>query len=79
MSVKLRQAPDGREGDGPSSPAPRPITLTPLAVSGVVVSKAALIEALRVYVPALVDLEVVEDGERFVLDLASPDEPAMSG
>jgi hypothetical protein len=46
------------------------VPLQPLRVSGVVVRKADLIAALRVYVPALADLQVTEDGEHFWLMLA---------
>ena len=43
--------------------------LPPLAVSGLVVTKAALVQALRIYVPQLIDLERLEDG-RYLLRLA---------
>lgn len=43
------------------------INLKPLRASGVVVAKADLIEALQVYVPGLVDLQVTEDGGHFWL------------
>ena len=74
MSVKLSKPIEVPAPNGDVADAPAPIALKPLAVSGIVVTKAALVEALRVYVPALVDLEVVEDGERFVLDLAPADD-----
>ena len=51
------------------------VPLQPLRVSGVVVRKADLIDALRVYVAALADLQVTEDGEHFWLML---DEAAQS-
>jgi hypothetical protein len=40
-----------------------------MRVEGVVVRKADLIQALRVYVPALADVQVTEDGEHFWLML----------
>jgi hypothetical protein len=42
--------------------------IPPLAVSGLLVSKAALLEALRLYIPQLIDLVLVEGG-RFLLTL----------
>lgn len=42
------------------------MALPPLAVSALMVTKADLIRALRVYVPHLADLEPI-DGERFLL------------
>lgn len=56
--------PSSGTGDGGQA---RP--LPPLAVSGLVVTKAALVRALRVYVPQLVDLEPLEGG-RYMLRLA---------
>lgn len=47
----------------------RPPELRPLRVSGIVIGKADLIEALRAYVPALCDLQVTQDGEHFWLML----------
>jgi len=52
-----------------AQPAPPAAPLQPLRVSGVVVRKADLIEALRVYVPALEDVQVTEDGDHFWLML----------
>ncbi|MFN0073811.1 MAG: hypothetical protein ACKVVP_20215 [Chloroflexota bacterium] len=46
--------------------------LPPLVVSGLVVQKADLLAALRVYVPQLTDLTVL-DATRFVLQLAPAD------
>ena len=43
-------------------------------MSGVVVRKADLVEALKVYVPNLADLQVTEDGEHFWLLMG--DEPS---
>ena len=57
--------PTGLDG---AAPAPAgPIALEPLPVSGLVVRKADLLAALRVYAPGLVDLHVTEDGEHFWL------------
>lgn len=41
--------------------------LPPLRVSGVVVSHADLVEALRIYVPGLREIRVTEDGQDFWL------------
>jgi len=53
-------APDGEGGPG------RPVS--PLQVSGLVVSTAALVAALRPYLPQLVTVEPL-DGGRFLLQL----------
>ena len=45
------------------------IELRPLRVAGLVVAKAEVVAALRVYVPQLADLSVTEDGEHFWLVL----------
>lgn len=55
-------------GEGEDSPAITP-ALPPLAVGGLVVTRAALVAALRLYVPQVVDIEPL-DGERFLLVLA---------
>lgn len=74
-SARLKLKGGAAASPAPNSPAPdeapQPIPLRPLDVSGVVVSKAALIDALRVYVPTLADLQVFEDGEQFLLRLAA--------
>jgi hypothetical protein len=79
VAVKLRKpANDPLEaGDGS---VPSPITLKPLTVCGICISKATLLDALRIYVPTLVGIEVFEDGERFLLTLAPPggEDPAGS-
>jgi hypothetical protein len=41
----------------------------PLRVSGLVVRRADLVAALRLYVPALVDIESTQDGDHFWLML----------
>jgi len=62
-------APDG-EG-GPARP------VSPLQVSGLVVSPAALVAALRLYLPQLSTIEPLDDG-RFLLQLAG-DAPGDHG
>jgi uncharacterized protein YcgI (DUF1989 family) len=42
------------------------VAIPPLAVSGLVVTKAALLAALRLYVPQVTDIEALAD-DRFVL------------
>lgn len=64
--VRLRDtSPAGNNGHL----AAAPVTLTPLRVSGIVVDKAALVAALRVYVPALREIQVTDDGQYFWLML----------
>ena len=48
--------------------APSQATLPPLTVSALMVRKADLISALRVYLPHLSDIELI-DGERFLLSV----------
>ena len=45
-------------------------TIAPLNVSGLVVTRADLVAALRIYVPQLVDIALL-DGERFLLSLVA--------
>ena len=47
------------------------LSLQPLIISSLVVKKKDLIEALRVYLPAISDIEVFGDGERFAISLGS--------
>ena len=57
---------DGASSQPPAAPLP------PLTVSALMVTKADLIAALRVYLPQLSDIEAI-DGERFLLSVgASP-------
>jgi hypothetical protein len=65
---------DGTARDDGSLGSPHGPALPPLAVSALMVTKADLIRALRVYVPHLADLEAI-DGDRFLLSLGS-DHPA---
>ena len=60
-------APGTLIGSPPAQPAPP--SMPPLAVGGLVVTKAALVRALRAYVPQFVDLEPLEGG-RYLLRLA---------
>ena len=69
MAVKIHKPSENGLGD--SLPSPQ-TPLRPLAISGVCVTKAALIDALRLYLPGLLNIEVVEDGERFLLSVGSP-------
>ncbi len=50
----------------------RPVPLPPLNISGVVVKKKDLIEALRIYVPLIADIQPFEDGENFYLLFGEP-------
>lgn len=77
MSTVRLRAPAEPPPNGVSSAEPLP----PLRVSGLVLRKADLIAALRVYVPNLADLAVTEDGEYFWLLLGeggTSDDPAAS-
>lgn len=69
MAVKLRRPLEESAVDSGQSFVPQTIPLKPLAISGILISREVLVEALRIYVPTLVDVEVVEDGDRFLLTL----------
>ena len=56
----------GPMGTPPQAPSTGAPTTPPLNVSGVVVTKADLVAALRSYVPLLVDITPL-DGGRFLL------------
>ena len=56
---------------------PAPLQLPPLAISALMVTKADLIAALRVYLPHLSDLEAI-DGDRFLLKVG-PEHPETNG
>lgn len=55
---------------------PAPLQLPPLTVSALMVTKADLLAALRVYIPQLVDLEMI-DGDRFLLTVGA--DPSLNG
>jgi hypothetical protein len=55
--VSSEQALPGSQADVP---------IPPLAVSGIVVTKAALVAALQIYMPQLVDLAPVEGGRYYL-------------
>lgn len=76
--VRLREGAPS-EGNG-TAPAPG-VALKPLCISGVVVTKTALVQALKIYVPALNDIQVTEDGENFwlILDEGGQDEDSTEG
>ncbi|MBI3978327.1 MAG: hypothetical protein HY331_09090 [Chloroflexi bacterium] len=67
--VRVRgQEPDGTGAMAESQAAVGPIPLRPIPISGVVVGKTELLAALQVYGP-FEDIEVFEDGQRFLLKL----------
>lgn len=61
----------------PVGPAAPGMTLAPLPVSGLVVSTATLVAALRPYLPQLIEVKPL-DGERFLLTLAGVDQEEQS-
>lgn len=73
--VRLREQ---TQDDGAAAPAAQSISLRPLRVSGIVITKAELVEALRAYVPALGDVQVTEDGQHFWLMLGEGGDDANS-
>jgi hypothetical protein len=67
----LTFAEDGRHADLEQAEGARAPGLPPLAISALMVTKADLIAALRVYLPQLSDIQVI-DGERFLLSVVEP-------
>ena len=61
------EVPDGAAPDGARPGYP------PLAISGVVVSKAQLLEALKLYVPGITDFAPLPDGQHFSILFKQPD------
>ena len=59
--------------------APQPPVLPPLAISALLVTKADLIVALRAYLPHLSDIEVLDGGERFLLQVRVEHGPDRNG
>jgi hypothetical protein len=68
MAVKLRKPIDVPAPNGDGADSPQPIPLKPLEVHAICITKKTLIEALRIYAN-VADVEVVEDGERFLFVL----------
>lgn len=80
MVTKLRKPIEvvAPEPEGGAESSVRPVPLTPLTIKGIIIDKPALLTVLRTYVN-VVDLEVVEDGERFILTLAPVQEGSPDG
>lgn len=72
MTVKLRKLPNDIADEKPTVEAPQPTQIPPLVVSGVLVTRAALVQALRVYLPTLIDLQSIEADDRFILVVQPP-------
>lgn len=72
MIVKLRQGSDALSEENPTPEAPQPMLIPPLVVSGVLVTRAALVQSLRVYLPTLIDVQSIEGDDRFILVVQPP-------
>jgi hypothetical protein len=72
MAVRLRKPTDIPTPMGGDAADPPPIAITPLAVSGFLVSKTSLVATLGSLVPGLSDIHVLEDGSTFILVVGSP-------
>jgi hypothetical protein len=82
MVVKLRKPSEAPAENGANGPAPETIQLAPLAISAVCISKAALLDVLRPYLPGISGIEIIEDrenGERFLLTIAPGPDGAARG
>ena len=62
--------PDAADAPADQAP-PAGLALPPLTVSALMVTKADLIAALRIYLPHLSDIEMI-DPERFLLSITGP-------
>lgn len=66
---------------GGDNPAPLPVgqpaesTVPPMAITGVVVTKGQLLDALRVYVPTIRDFAPLPDGQHFSILFQPPAQP----
>ena len=63
--VRVRE--NSASHQAPETAPPPMVPLKPLQVSGFIVTKQALVEALRNFVPGLRDIQTAEDGETFFL------------
>lgn len=71
MSKPQLRVLDDAPSPAPQGPPERPVAMAgqPLMIAGLVVRKAALVAALRAWVPNAVDVAVSEDGENFFIFL----------
>jgi hypothetical protein len=53
----------------PSAESEGPLPLPPLTINALMVTKADLVQALRVYLPNIADIEAI-DGDRFLLSVS---------
>lgn len=75
MTFRAQKPTDSPTGNSVPPDGHEPIPLKPIEVMGFVVRKAAVIEALRVYCPGIIDFEAEESGERFLIIVG----PAAAG
>ncbi len=50
--------------------------LPPLAISGVVITKEQLIDALKVYIPNILDFSHLQDGQHFYILFGPDNQPS---
>jgi hypothetical protein len=62
MSVKLRKPIENIPTNGTATDSPQTIPLPPLPIEAVVVSKEAIITCLKVFLPQLIDVDLLETG-----------------
>ena len=67
------------EGTARSPEQLPPTPLHPLVIGGVWVTKTALLDALRNYLPTFTDIECCPDGNRFLLAIAAPPATSSNG
>ncbi|MBI4320853.1 MAG: hypothetical protein HY675_20365 [Chloroflexi bacterium] len=66
---KIKLKAPSTNGPAAAEAEAKPVPLAPLNISGVVVRKKDLVEALRIYVPLIADIRSFEDDEQFYLVL----------
>ena len=81
MTIKLRRptadaTPNGNAGEVAQS---QPIALKPMAIAGVCVTKDALVEALKIYLPTIQNIQAVENESFFLITLGPGSESNESG
>jgi hypothetical protein len=67
MAVRLRKPANGSPSTELSQDSLTPISIVPLEVSGLLVSKSSLTRTLKSLVPNLLDILVLESGDQFIL------------
>ena len=79
MTIKLRKPTAETSPNGHPNESPEPIALKPMAISGVCVTKEALVEALKIYLPTIQNIQAVENEAFFLITLGPGSDQNDSG